>query len=253
MIPKITQIYRYPFKGLSAESLTHVSLTMGQGIPFDRYFALAHESTDFDPAAPQHFSKVHFLMLMKNERLASLRTRYDITSGFLTIEYQGQQVIHENLQSSQGIAATTAFFIDYLGDEIQGKPQLLHAPKDYMFSDVDAKVLSFINLASVRELGRIIGTEIHPLRFRANIYFDHIEAWRENDWINREFSIGSAKFRVLKLTERCPATNVNPVTGQRDLTIPQTLYKTYQHRNLGFYAHVIQAGDISVNDTLKLL
>jgi len=250
MIANISQIYRYPFKGLSAEALTQIDLAVGQGIPFDRYFALAHENTAFDPISPQYFSKIHYLMLMKNEKLAALDTVYDTTSGFFTINYQGQTVVHENLLTSQGITATTDFFVTYLTSEIQGVPKLLQAPENYMFSDVDAKVLSFINLASVRELEKVMAVKIEPLRFRANIYFNLEPAWTENNFINQEFNIGSVRFRVLKLTERCAATNVNPLTAQRDLTIPQTLYKNYQHRHLGFYAQVIQAGKMCMTDKI---
>lgn len=251
MIPKISQIYRYPFKGLSAEPLTQAILTCGQGIPFDRYFALAHENTAFDPINPQHFSKIHYLMLMKNEKLAALRTFYDVTTGFFSIEYQGHSVVQENLQTSAGRAATLAFFTTYLAEEIQGTPQLLQAPADYMFSDVAAKVLSFINLATVRNLEQQLNATVQPLRFRANVYFDNAPAWIENEWLNQVVSIGSARFKVVKLTERCAATNVNPITAQRDLTIPQTLYRTYQHQHLGFYAQVIQSGQITVNDALQ--
>ena len=31
----------------------------------------------FNPAAPAYLSKTHFVMLMKNQRLASLRTSFD--------------------------------------------------------------------------------------------------------------------------------------------------------------------------------
>ena len=48
----ITQVYRYPVKGLSAEPLDRVALAIGRCLPQDRRFALALGSTHFDPAQP---------------------------------------------------------------------------------------------------------------------------------------------------------------------------------------------------------
>ena len=42
----------------------------------------------FDPAAPAYFPKQRFLMLMRNERLAALRTDYDEASHTLTVHWK---------------------------------------------------------------------------------------------------------------------------------------------------------------------
>ena len=73
----IRSIYRYPVKGLSPEPLPHVALTPGQTVPGDRLYAIENGPSGFDPAAPKYQPKIRFLMLMKNERLATLRTRFD--------------------------------------------------------------------------------------------------------------------------------------------------------------------------------
>ena len=36
-----------------------------------------------------------------------------------------------------------------------------------------------INLATVRDVERIVGAPVDPLRFRANLYFEGAEAWAE--------------------------------------------------------------------------
>ena len=244
----IINLYRYPIKGMSPEILQAVSLQTGEGIAFDRWFALAHGTTAFNPDAPEHFSKTHFLMLMKNASLAALNTVYNDNSGILHI-YQGDKLLASGvLQDSQGRQALEKFFINYLGDEIRGVPKLLEAPSGYMFSDVDAKVLSCINLATVRELEKLLKITINPLRFRANIYFDGAPAWAESDWVGKTLTLGTAKVQGVKLIERCAATNVNPETAERDLQIPQTLMKNYGHRNLGIYVRVIEDGEVAVND-----
>ena len=82
---KIQSIYRYPIKGLTPEPLARALLTPGQTIPGDRLYAIENGPSGFDPAAPSYLSKTHFLMLMKNERLANLRAAFDQDSHTLTI------------------------------------------------------------------------------------------------------------------------------------------------------------------------
>jgi len=53
----ISAIYRYPVKGLSAETLESVALTQGQCLPQDRRFAIALSSTIFGSQNPQWLPK----------------------------------------------------------------------------------------------------------------------------------------------------------------------------------------------------
>ena len=85
MAGTITAIYRYPVKGLSAEKMASVTLTAGECLPQDRRFAIALGSTRFDPRHPEWLSKIHFVMLMRDEKLARLQTRFDAETGVLEI------------------------------------------------------------------------------------------------------------------------------------------------------------------------
>ena len=42
-------------------------------MPFDRAYAIENGPGRFDPEHPAHLPKINFLMLMRNERLATLR------------------------------------------------------------------------------------------------------------------------------------------------------------------------------------
>ena len=68
-----------------------------------------------------------------------------------------------------------------------------------------------------------------------------------------DISIGkTARLKPVKRIERCAATDVDPDTGIRDLTVPRTLMQNFGHTDCGIYAEVIEAGDIARGDTLSV-
>lgn len=246
---KIAAIYRYPVKGLTPEPLDRVVLTPGQGLPHDRRFALAHGSTRFDPAAPEWMPKTNFLMLMRNERLARLRTRFDEGTGTLAVQRDGKTVASGNIQETAGRTVIEQFFAAYMASEARGAPKLVEAP-GHMFSDVARKVVSIIGLASIRDLERVARAPIDPRRFRANVYFEGGRPWQEFDWVDREIRLGGVRLKVVKRIQRCAATNVDPENGQRDLNLPLTLQQGFRHADMGIYAEVLEQGTIAVGDAL---
>jgi uncharacterized protein len=254
----VTQLYRYPIKGLSAEALQQVFLRAHQTIPLDRQFALAHETTLFDPNEPCHLPKTDFLMLMKNEKLAALRTEYDDGTGILSIyayDNQGDERVlcAVSLYDKVGVSRIESFFTDYLAGEVRGQVKLVRA-EGHSFSDVAARVLSCINVATVQALETVMKTPIDPLRFRGNVQLTNLPAWEELSWPTGQLiRMGTATGRVLKPIPRCAATNVNPLTAKRDLKIPQTLLSQWGHVNLGVYVEVIADGELAVGDEWNIL
>lgn len=244
---RIARIYRYPVKGLSGEPLARTRLEVGATVPGDRLYAIENGPSGFDPGAPAYFPKARFLMLMKNERLARLETRWDEASHTLAIQENGREAARGDLRTAEGRAAVERFFAAFCADELRGPPKILHAP-GHSFSDVAMKVVSIINLASVAALESVIGAPVDPLRFRGNVYVQGWPAWHEFDLLGREMAMGGARLEVVKRIKRCAATNVEPHTGIRDLAIPDTLLREYGHPDCGIYAQVVGAGDIAVGD-----
>ena len=92
-------------------------------------------------------------------------------------------------------------------------------------------------------------SDLHPLRFRGNVYVTGWPAWHEFDLVGREIALGeSARLKIIKPIVRCAATNVDPDTGMRDLSIPDTLIRSFGHTDCGVYAEVVKAGDIVRGD-----
>ena len=246
----VAQIYRYPVKGLSAEALPRATLTPGETIPFDRAWAIENGPSGFDPGAPKHLPKICFLMLMRNERLAQLATAFDDASRTLTIRQNGDVKLQARLDTGEGRRAIEDFFRAFAADDLRGPPKVLEAP-GHSFSDTAAPVLSLINLATVRAIGDALGAEVNPRRFRGNLYVEGLPAWSEFDWVGKRLRIGTIEFTVAKRIDRCAATNVNPVTAARDMTIPKSLLQAFGHADCGVYLRVETGGTLSVGDLVE--
>jgi hypothetical protein len=249
---EITGLYRYPVKGLTPEPLPRVPLRVGQTLPADRSYAIENGPSGFDAEAPQWMPKSQFLMLMRNERLAGLRSRFEDGANLLTIRKDGDIVAMGDLETASGRAAIESYFAENFESELRGPPKVL-AGRGHSFSDVARKVVSIINLESVRAIEAMIGgTPVHPLRFRANLYVQGWPAWHELDLVGQTLAIGTTRLKVVKRIVRCAAVNVDPDTAARDLEIPPMLSRNLGHMDCGIYAEVIADGEISVGDAVAV-
>jgi hypothetical protein len=246
--PAIQAIYRYPVKGLSPQALNQTRVAVGKTINADRLYAIENGPAGFNPTAPAYFPKQRFLMLMRNERLAALQTDYDETSHTLTIHWEGREAARGDLRNKDGRLTVEAFFRRFMPNELRGPPKVLSGA-DHSFSDVAKKVVSIINLASVAAVENAACAPVNPLRFRGNLYVAGWPAWREFDLLGQVLTVGdTAQLKVIKRIQRCAATDVDPNSGIRDLSIPRTLLENFDHTDCGVYAEVTAAGDIAVGD-----
>jgi hypothetical protein len=255
----VAAIYRYPVKGLSPEPLERATLIPLNCIPHDRRFALAHAATRIDPLRPEWLHKSHFFMLMRDEKLAQLRTRFDEESGAFSIERDGRTLVRARITDAAGRAEIDAFFVDFLKELPGGPPRLVEAP-GHTFADAKQKpgasgykYISFINLASIAALEKVVGAPVDPLRFRANVYFSGAPAWSEGSWAGADVAAGSARLRVVSPITRCAATTVNPATAERDLNIPAILQREFGHNCMGVYGEVIEAGEIAPGSVIQVV
>src|SRR5215217_7341722 len=207
---RITGIYRYPVKGLTPEQLARAELSPGQTLLADRRYAIENGPSGFDPAEPKWLAKPHFLMLMRDEWLAGLRSRFDDSSNVLSINHNGRIVTEGDLSTPEGRQTIENF----------------------------------------RATEGMVGAPVHPLRFRANLYVEGWPAWHEFDLLDRTLSIGDVRLKVVKRIVRCAAVNVDPDTAARDLAIPTALQRRLGHGDCGIYAEVIAGGTISADDTI---
>jgi uncharacterized protein YcbX len=250
---KIASLYRYPVKGLSPERLDKAALQAGDYFPGDRLYAVENGPSGFDPAAPQHQPKIKFLMLMRDEALARLRTRYQDASETLVIEAEDRQTVRADMSTKVGRLAVEAFMRSYVPGQLRGPPKVLAAPDGFRFTDARVGFVSIINLASVGAIREMMGREVDPLRFRGNVMVEGLEPWAEFDLVGRVLAASSgARLKVTRRIPRCAATEVDPTTGARDLDIPKALMRHLGHVDCGVYAEILTSGDITGGETLSI-
>jgi len=250
MSPRITRIRRYPVKGMSGEDLETVELTAGRALPGDRRFGIARGDAGPPGDRPVGWApKTQFVQLARCARLGEIETAYDAKTGVLTISRGGERLARDRITTPAGRATIDAVLASILADEITATPRLVDAGGTAL-TDNDDAVISLINLASVRDLGRVLARDVDPRRFRGNLYLDGLPAWAERSWVGGEITLGAVRLRVTEETQRCAATTVNPDTGGRDEQIPKALGRAFGHINMGVYARVLAGGPVTVGDNV---
>ncbi len=246
----IRHIYRYPVKGLSAEAMQATVLEAERSVTGDRRFALALAATRFDGQAPEWQNKRSFITLLNHQKLAALGTLFDDASNELTVLRNGKQVARGKLCDPVGRAMIEDFFAAYMGTDTPGKPSIADAGSGINFTDQKRKLVSIINLASIRDLQRTVGNDIDPVRFRANIYIDGLDPWSEFDWVGEDLAIGQARLAVVERIGRCGAINVNPENGARDENLVKALQRGFGHTDMGIFVTITQGGDAQAGDPI---
>ncbi|KAB1076165.1 MOSC domain-containing protein [Methylobacterium planeticum] len=250
---RLSALYRYPVKGLSPERLETAMLETSGYFPGDRLYAIENGPSGFNPVAPRHQPKTKYLMLMRDEALARLRTRYDDASATLTVETGDGTRLEADLGTPDGRGALEDLMRAYLPEALRGEPRVLTAPPQYRFTDSRIGYVSLINLASVRAIEDLVGAPVDPLRFRGNLLVEGLEPWAELAMVGSVLEGADGLcLRLTQRTQRCAATNVDPVSGLRDLEIPWILDARLGHRDCGIYAEVLAGGRLRTGDVLRI-
>ena len=252
---RILELASYPIKGLSPVRHQSVPIGAGLGFPIDRIFAFAKSSSGFVQTDPKPMPKENFIVLAQHAELAGLATEYDHETHKLSARDRSGSFVTYDLNRGEDRKRMAIRLTELLGLSDEEAPIFVSADP-HRFTDISVvsttmmHAISFLNLETVRAFGRAISSEIDPARFRANILFDGWPAFHELDLVGKVIYVGGLPFRVLKRTRRCAATEVNPLSGERDLPVPYLLRKTYSHMDMGIYAEALAKGELKLGATL---
>ncbi len=248
MTARIAHICRHPIKGHGREDLAAVMLTAGDGLPWDRHWAVAHEQArlvdGWNPCA-------NFARGAKAPALMAVTSQLDEATGTVTLNHPGCGEIRFRPDDPTDLPR----FLDWarpLNPPERAQPARIVTAGRAM-TDSEFPSISIFSLASNRDLGDRIGAELSPHRWRGNIWLDGVPAFAEFGWIGKRLQIGDAVLVVRERITRCRATMANPDTGTIDADTLGVLEQVYGHQDFGVYAQVVSGSTIRLNDPVTVL
>jgi uncharacterized protein YcbX len=248
MTMRITALWRHPIKSHGREALQRVSLTEGQTMPWDRRWAVAHESAKTDGSAwspCQNYSRG-----AKAASLMAINSQVDQASGQITLTHPERDDLTFDPDTQ---AEAFLEWVRPLMPEDRAQSAAIHRVPDRGMTDTDYPSVSLINLASNDAVSAELEQDISPLRWRCNIHFDGLPAWEELSWAGKTLRIGTTELSVRDPIVRCLATTADPITGTRDADTLGALKRIGDHQHFGIYAVVTKSGDIATGDTIEVL
>lgn len=248
---QLTDIFRYPIKGMAPESLTFADLKKGQPLAGDRKFALAHRASDFDLSDPSWVKRKNFVVVALTPKLATIASRYDETTDVISVTDHDGTDHHFSVSAPEDMISFGSLIENY-GGAMQPPPYVLaHVPGENL-ADRNTPTLSLQSKASLDAVAASAGIAVSQRRWRGNLWCDGLSAWEEFSWVGKEISIGAVRLEVTERIERCAATSANTSTGERDINMPSHLFTTYGHRDFGVLCKVVTSGRIAPGDKIQL-
>lgn len=249
MTATLAALWRHPLKSHGREELASVTLTPGQGLPWDRHWALAHHGArlnegEWGPCA-------NFVIGSRNPRLMAIDATLNEGTGTLTLTHPDQPALTFH-PDQPGDAQRFLEWVRPLCDPDRAPARLFQVPGRGL-TDTDYPSVSLINLASGRALSAHMGADLSPLRWRANLWVEGWDAYAERDLVGCQLRIGEAILKVIEPKVRCKATTANPATGVRDVDTLAGLRALFNDQNFGLYARVTQGGTIRRDDQIEIL
>jgi uncharacterized protein len=103
------------------------------------------------------------------------------------------------------------------------------------YQDNEAGQVTLHSRESLISVGAALGdAKLDEQRFRHNIVIEGGAAWEEQSWVGGRLRVGEVEFETVVPKVRCLATHANPLTGERDLPVMQTLLRAYAQKEPTF-------------------
>ena len=247
----ITDIFSYPLKSFSPRPHSGFQAMSGQGVPGDREFAIVHGESKFDFAQPDWQQKQNFLNLRKNPLLASLRTEYN--APYLIFRDSSGEALRLNTESdSPEEDKKLDDFIRLRCSPARPGPYRLARLKGKSFSDQPSELVSIMNELSLEVLTGEVGIQLEKQRMRGNIWYRGSKPWEENEWVGKTITCGEARLKIVDIVGRCPAIDVNPSTGIKDIPLLKILRQRTGQIDFGVFAEITNPGKIQSGQQIKL-
>jgi uncharacterized protein YcbX len=243
----VSSIWRHPIKALGRESLTSVALNTGECLPWDRVWALAHETSKAKTGEWARCGNFHRAAGVP--ALMAITAEFDEATQEITLHHPDRPdlTFHPD-NAPEALVAWSAPLVP------SGRAQPSHVMRleKHGYPDSAYPSVSLANTASHNQVEQHLGRDLSIHRWRSNIWFDGAKPWAEFDWVGKYIAIGNAMLRVKEAATRCMSTAANPETGQRDADTLGAL-EHFGHQEFSVLAEVIQDGTIALGDSVQVL
>ncbi|MDE1132710.1 MAG: MOSC domain-containing protein [Ascidiaceihabitans sp.] len=243
----VSSIWRHPIKALGRESLTSVALKTGECLPWDRVWALAHETSK---AKTGEWARCgNFNRAAGVPALMAITAKLNEATQEITLHHPDRpDLTFRPDDAPKALVAWSAPLVP------SGRAQPSHIMRldKHGYPDSPYPSVSLANTASHNQVEQHLGRDLSIHRWRSNIWFDGATPWAEFDWVGKDIAIGNAILRVKEPATRCMSTAANPETGQRDADTLGAL-EHFGHQEFSVLAEVIQDGTIALGDSVQVL
>lgn len=225
-VGRVSGLWRYPVKSMSAEALPEAEVSW-HGVAGDRRWAFIRSGV------------VH-----SGFPWLTLRERGDLN------HYRPSLVEPARPDRSPTVVRTpSGVQLDVadpaLGAELGDGVRVIKQDRGVF----DALPLSLITTRTVAWLGEVVGAGLDVRRFRPNILVEtrDDEPFVEETWVGSVLRIGGLRMRVDKRDGRCAVITIDPVTTERN---PEVLRAVAREREgcLGVYGSIVEPGRVAVGD-----
>jgi len=252
MSAHVAEIWRHPIKSHGREALARILLSEGRCPPWDRRWAVTHEMAKTDPANPEWAPCSNFSRGAKTSQLQAITARCILNRGKVILSHPKLNDLTIDPDDEADVGA----FIQWVMPISLGQRALpsgiIRAPKRGM-TDTDYPSVSLMNMASHREVEKLVRHSISPLRWRTNMVLDELEPWSERDWIGKRIRVGRAELEIRENITRCQATAASTRSGERDVDTLGILRSGWGHQEFGVYGVVTKTGDVHQGDGFEVL
>ncbi|WP_273691156.1 MOSC domain-containing protein [Ketogulonicigenium vulgare] len=248
---KVVSLWRHPIKAHGREEVTLARLTAGEGFPFDRIWAVAHDLSKYDAANPAWVPCINFQRAARTPALMAMTAQLNEATGEIALQHPQIGAYGLNPHDSASVQG----FIDWLrpiSPAERFRPVGL-AQAGRAMTDTSDVTISLNFTASLADLSQQMGVDLSRDRWRANIWVEGLAPWAEFDLVGKTLRIGKAELKVTEPIGRCTATSANTETGLIDADTLGGLRQRVGAQDFGIFAHVTRDGVVTPGDRIEVL